>query len=131
MKFLISWTLSSGGNTTGGHNDVEGWDEVLCRLESMKLHAGSMCLEWMDAPETGPYSMDLIADDGRYLITLLEATRDDSEVRSFTNPAAVAEMVCMLGDLWDARYLTSDFGLVRNLFNEFFETGDVSREVLN
>ena len=130
MKFLLSRTTSDPEKTIGGHSYVEGWDEVWHYLESMKLHAGSMCLELMDAPELGPYSMDLIADNGRYLITLLETTEDDTEVRSFSNPAVVAEMVGMLGDFWDSRHLTSDFEFIRTLFRTFFETGDVSRELL-
>ncbi len=34
----------------------------------------------MDALDIGPYSMDLIADDGKYVITLLETTEDDTDV---------------------------------------------------
>lgn len=131
MKLLISWTTVNNGITVGGHKLVEDWTDIRRQLEQLRVDAGTVCLELMDALDTGPVSMDVAAEKGSYLVTLLEATEDDTQVRSYSNPARCAEMVEVLGDCWDARQLTSDFDLVLKMFKEFFQTGNVSEQWLS
>jgi hypothetical protein len=69
--------------------------------------------------------MQLASENGIYLVTLLQATEDDTYVRSYNNTSAPAKMVEVLGDFWDARQLTNNFSLVVTLFETFCEKGDV------
>jgi hypothetical protein len=41
------------------------------------------------------------------------------------------EKVLILGDYWPASQLTKDFDLVVKIFKEFFDTGNVSTDLLN
>lgn len=131
MKFLMSWVISENGESSGGNHRVRDWSEVWVQLGRLKCCAGSVDLEITDAPDIAPYNMSVAADNGNFLVSLLETTEDDSDVRTYSNPTANAEMVEILGNDWDARHLTSDFDFVCNLVKEFFETGDVSRQWLN
>lgn len=131
MKLLMSWAISEMGDSSGGNHYVSDWCEVWAQLRRLKGGAGSVDLEITDAPDVAPFNMSVAADRGNYLVTLLETTEDDSDVRFYSNPMASAEMVEILGNDWDARHLTRDFDLVCNLFKEFFDTGDVSRQWLN
>ena len=90
-----------------------------------------MTLEFLKQPELGPGSLQLAAEKGKYLLTLLEHTKDRSVVRGFTNPEAKDGMVNINGNRWDAKSICSDFSIVRRAFKEFFETGDVSPQILN
>lgn len=131
MKVILSWTNSSGGPATGGSVEATSWESIRCHLVKLEKQSGTLCLDLVDAPDPGPVSMQLIAEGGNYVITILQATEDDTFVRSYTNPSATAEMVEVLGDRWDARQLTQDFDLVLNLFKMFSETGDVSAALLS
>lgn len=53
-------------------------------------------------PDPGPIRVSVIAENRIYLVTMLEATADDTDVRSYSNPTAMAEMVNVLGDYWNA-----------------------------
>jgi hypothetical protein len=131
MKMLISWTRLIDGVSSGGSQDVEDWADLRLLLNTLQENAGSLRLVLVDGPDPGQVSMHFEAENQKYLVTLLEDTGEDMNVREYDNPTASAEMVDILGDSWDARQLTDDFDLVVMLFKEFFETGDVSRQWLN
>lgn len=131
VRLLMSWTIRRGSEGAGGSGDVKAWDDVWLKLRSLQNYAGSIRLEITDAPDVAPFSMSVAADHGNYLVTLLETTEDDTEVRSYSNPTAKAEMVEILGNDWDARHLTGDFELVCRMVEEFYRTGDVSTQWLN
>lgn len=130
MKTLVSWTLLVDGQSSGGNGKAAGWEEVNPYLTMFKEKAGTLCLDLLDAPDPGPISMQLVAENGIYLVTVLQGTDDDTYVRSYTNPAASPAMLDVLGDCWDARQLTQDFDLVLRFFQTFCETGDVPRQWL-
>ena len=50
--------------------------------------------------------------------------------RVYINPDAEDTPVDVLGDMWSARLLTKDFDLVTRAVKEFFETVDVSYDIL-
>nr|WP_314577183.1 hypothetical protein [uncultured Pseudomonas sp.] len=64
------------------------------------------------------------------LVTLLQSTKDDTDVCSYNNTSAQAEMVEMLGNRWDAWQLTNDFSMVAKFFEQFCKKGDVSSDWL-
>lgn len=131
MKVILSWTNSCGGPATGGSVETACWESTRCHLVKLEKQSGTLCLDVVDAPNPGPVSMQVIAESGKYVITILQAIERDTFVRTYTNPSATAEMVEVLGDRWDARQLTRDFDLVLNLFKMFSETGDVPAALLS
>lgn len=131
MKRHVSWTGKINGMSAGGSHQVQDWEDVRQYLVNLEENAGTVRLHLVDAPDPGPISIQLRSENKMYLVTLLEATEDGTDVREYYNPIARAEMVDILGDRWDARQLISDFNLVVVLLKEFFETGDVSHQLLN
>lgn len=131
MKFKISWCDWSENLPGGGREIIIGWVDIISRLESFREGKGSMSLELLNGPDPGPIRVSVIAESKCYLVTVLEAADDDTYVRCYFNPLSIAERVEVLGDYWDARMLTSDFDMVCIVFKAFFESGDVSRELLN
>lgn len=127
----LSWVSYIDGVWSGGNSLVQSCEEVMLRLNIFEFIAGTVEISIADEPEFGPMSIELTSENKRYLVTLLEATEDGSDVRIFTNPIATTEMIDILGNSWDARSITEDFGLVVMMFKEFYETGDVSRQWLN
>ena len=127
----LSWGYGSGGPGRGGNRRITEWSEVDEVLEGVRYNSGAAILEIVSTQSNGPKNVDVRADRGRYLLTLLEYTEDDSDVRSFTNPDAEPGRVEIFGDYWGSNMITSDFSVVREVFRQFFETGDVSRDLLD
>ena len=101
-------------------SDVE---ELLLKLENK---AGSVRLNIFPDPGIGPSHLNVSGDNGFYLLTLLEYSNDDSDVRSYWDLSLPDKKILIHGDYWPARQLTKDFDLVVRIFKEFFETGNVS-----
>lgn len=131
MRMHLSWTNLMHGVWSGGNQHVHRWEEIMLHLNKLEVISGTVRVQLMDEPDIGPLSVGLIAENKNYLVTLLEATEDDTDVRTFNNLTVTPQMIDVLGDFWDARSITNEFGLVIMMFKEFFETGDVSRQWLN
>lgn len=131
MKISLSWSARVNGVSSGGSKDLENWAELTSCLNTLQRNAGTLRLVLNDGPVPGPVSMHFETEHKKFLVTLLDDTGEDIDVREYDNPNARADMVDILGDSWDARQLTDDFNLVLMLFQEFFETGNVSRHWLN
>ncbi|MCO7256543.1 hypothetical protein KSI86_20520 [Dickeya oryzae] len=106
-------------------SDVE---ELLLKLRNKK---GSMRLVVLPEPSVGPVNIDVSTEDGFYLITLLEYSENDSDVRSYWNMSKADNRVIVFGNYWPERQLIRDFDLVVMIFKEFFVTGNVSKDLLN
>ena len=131
MKKHVSWTGKVNGVSAGGSHQVQDWEDVWQYLVNLRENAGTVRIHLVDAPDSGPISIQLRSENKIYLVTLLEANEEGTDVREYNNPTAHAEMIDILGDCWDARQLTNDFDLVVILLKQFFETGDVSHQWLN
>lgn len=97
MEFLMYWTISRRGECTGGKDHARAWEDIWLKLGRLRNNAGSIRVEITDAPDVAPFSISVAADHGKYLVTLLETTDDETEVRSYSNPTANAEMVEIFG----------------------------------
>lgn len=131
MKIQISSTVSNFRARGSSDGYVDRWDDVMYHLKFLQLRRGSICLERMDAPDIGPFSISVAGENGYYLVTLLEASEDETEVREYTNLKVESEMIEILGNFWHSSFLISDYDLVCSMVEEFFKTGDVSRQWLN
>nr|WP_226906666.1 hypothetical protein [Serratia fonticola] len=65
------------------------------------------------------------------MLTLGEETDDDYRVRFYWDQSLSNGKLLILGDYWPERQLTKDFELVVRVFKEFFDTGNVSADILN
>jgi hypothetical protein len=125
MKIIISWAYLNDGLSVGGNSALENWDDIRPYLIKLENQAGALDVDLVDPVDPGPIGMQLASENGVYLVTLLQATDDDTYVRSYHNTSAPAKMVEVLGNFWDARQLTNDFSLVITWFKEFCEKGDI------
>jgi hypothetical protein len=133
-KMNLKWGIDRPpplNDSRGGNQDQPSWRLVEFMLGSVEDFGGSMTLTFLKQPDVGPGSLQVAAEKGKYLLTLLEHTKGKSIVRDFTNPDAKDEMVGLRGNLWHASMICTDFTLVRRAFKDFFETGDVSYQILD
>jgi hypothetical protein len=126
-KLSMSWN--------GGNQDNPSWEDIQHRLEQAQRRSGAVTLNIEDAPEIGPEMLEVFCDRNGCVIMLGEIVLDedgsDWNVRSFFNADATPGMIDILGNNWDARTICHDFSIVVAAFREFFEMGDVSREMLD
>lgn len=108
------------------------WSDVIDFLNVLKNSSGSVNIRIINAPDVGPERLSVEAENGFYLVTLLEYDKTGGDVRSIWDKACSSgESVMVLGNYWPERQLTKDFDLVVRIFKEFFDTGNVSTELLN
>ncbi|RWR02205.1 hypothetical protein ED28_09405 [[Pantoea] beijingensis] len=113
-------------------NEFPLWSDVLNFLNALRNSSGSVNIRITNAPDVGPERLSVEAENGFYLVTLLEYDESGSDVRSiWDNTLSSEDNIIILGNYWPARQLTKDFDLVVRIFKEFFDTGNVSTELLN
>jgi hypothetical protein len=129
-NFSLSWS----GGKPGGNQDNPSWELIQQRLEQAWQRSGTVTLCIQNAPEIGPEMLQVFCDRNGCVMLLGEIVLDedgsDWNVRSFSNADATPGMIDILGNNWDARTICHDFSIVLAAFREFFEMGDVSREML-
>lgn len=113
-------------------NESPLWSDVIDFLNVLKNNSGAVNIRIINAPDIGPERLSVEAENGFYLVTLLEYDESGGDVRSIWDKTSSSEeYVIILGNYWPERQLTKDFDLVVRIFKEFFDTGNVSKELLN
>ncbi|WP_225086667.1 hypothetical protein U1R68_19285 [Pectobacterium colocasium] len=113
-------------------NESPLWSDVLDFLNVLKDSRGSVNISIINAPDVGPERLSAEAENGFYLVTLLEYDESGGDVRSiWDNTSSSEDSIIILGNYWPKRQLTKDFDLVVRIFKEFFDTGNVSTDLLN
>lgn len=113
-------------------NESPLWPDVLDFLNILKNSSGSVNIRIINAPDVGPERLSVEAENGFYLVTLLEYDESGSDVRSiWDQTSSSGENVMILGNYWPKRQLTKDFDLVVRIFKEFFDTGVNTLNMLN
>ncbi|MGV7959710.1 hypothetical protein QPK13_00870 [Photorhabdus tasmaniensis] len=126
MNFSISWTL----NGKGDNYKSPTWSHIKQAIVNLKNQSGTVTLDVTDNI-TSAEMLQVRTEDGCYLLTLGEVVEDEYNVRSYWDPEGPDKKINILGDYWPARQLTKDFDFVVKVFKEFFDTGNVSKELLN
>jgi len=127
----LSWTIGAGPGRVGGHKRAPAWSDIEEKVSHMRTQPGSVGLYIIEGPEAGPQSLQVFCEGGNYLLMLGELDEEHHFVRSYTNKHAKQDMVEIAGDLWDVRMVCYEFDIVMRAFREFFDRGDVSRELLD
>ncbi|MEX0447439.1 hypothetical protein [Xenorhabdus sp. SGI246] len=122
----MSWTL----NGKGGMDNSPDWAFVEHTLIALKGRSGTLTLDVSDNVGD-PEMLQLRTEAGYYLIMLGEIFEDEYNVRSYYDRKVVDQQIDILGDYWSTRQLIRDFDLVVRIFKEFFDTGNVTKSLLN
>nr|WP_304188154.1 hypothetical protein [Hafnia alvei] len=113
-------------------NESPLWPDVFNFLNVLRNSSGSVNIRISNAKDVGPERLSVEAENGFYLVTLLEYDESGSDVRSiWDNTLSSEDNIVILGNYWPERQLTKDFDLVVRIFKEFFDTGNVSTDLLN
>ncbi|APR78302.1 Hypothetical protein A7982_03649 [Minicystis rosea] len=132
----LSWGFDPGPKARAEHLAAPTWADVEDKLARLAAaHTGSIKLELQPAPTLGPQSLQAIAENGTYLVMLGEMIEVDGDVdhnvRTLYDASATPGKTLIMGDFWDARQTSREPAVVRDVFKDFFETGDVSADKLS
>ncbi|WP_313656157.1 DUF6911 family protein [Pantoea sp.] len=127
MFLSLKWTF----NNQGGKKKSPAWEQVEEYLIKLEGEAGTLTLVVLDGADVGPDMLQVRAENGNYMLTLGEETDDDYRVRFYWDQSRPNDKLLILGDYWSGQQLTKDFELVVRVFKEFFDTGNVSGDILN
>jgi hypothetical protein len=91
----------------------------------------TVTIDLIDGPEVGPQSLQVQTENGYFVLSLGEDDGEDYNVRTYANLSKDLQQVSILGNLWDSKLVCTDPDVVMKIFQDFFKTGDVSRDLLN
>jgi len=129
--FSLSWVIGSGEQAKGGNEDNIHIDQVISILDLIFDQSGSLTLDLIDAPATGPQNLSVEFENGLSVLSLGEEDDDDYFVRTYTSNLNESKKVIILGNEWDARLVCDDKEIVKKIFIEFFSTKNVSKKLLS
>lgn len=123
-KLRLSWSILQ----KGGSKESHCWDEVSSLLNNLRSFSGCVTLDKLDDEDYLISEIQVRMEKGFYLVTFLN---ENDEVMTLSELTQPDEKILILGDYWSARQVTKDFDLVVRIFKEFFDTGNVSTDLLN
>ncbi|MFS7180752.1 hypothetical protein AB6846_10925 [Serratia proteamaculans] len=123
-KLHLSWSCSPKGGT----KKSDSWDDIGNLLNNLRLSSGCVTVDKLDDEGYLISEIQVRMEKGLYMVTFLN---EEDEVMTFTDLTQPDKRVLILGDYWSERQVTKDFDLVVKVFKEFFDTGNVSTELLN
>jgi hypothetical protein len=128
MKVIrLSWTYDITGS--GNVRNPE-WLDIDEKLKAIKLGAGTVSLGGEE--ENGfQKSIQVRFEDGKYLLTFGYETESDWIVRMYQNGESRSDEITILGDVWRSNCICRDPEIIRQAFAQFFDTGSVSKELIN
>ncbi|MFZ5874947.1 MAG: DUF6911 family protein [Nitrospirota bacterium] len=132
MSMGISWVIGSGEQRTGGDKRETSLIEIISLINKAWDCNGVVELYKHPCPDIGAQNIQVRIDKHRSVLTLGEENVDDHDVRAYTNPIGQpGVMVEILGDYWGEQMVCDDLDVVIECFKQFWETGDVSPDLLN
>lgn len=106
--------------------------QIMSYLDIFKSHDGILVLDNDQEDNHMPYNMTLYSDSGIFMILLATSMDDgDIDVRTFYNKSGSRDFILIHGEPYSEASTVKEFSLVMEAFKEFYETGDVSRELLD
>ena len=130
VPFLeLYWRLGLGMDCLDGSHRNPKWtdvEEIFSRVRS----GGMLSLSLITDRSELPKRLSVNCDRPGFLLTLGESIEDEYRVRSYTAPGIAVGHVLIGGDYWCARMVCDDATIVTAILREFFETGDVSHDIL-
>lgn len=127
MNFKMSWTLDE----IGGNKQIPNWDMVLNQFKKIQGKKGTLTLDLLNSSDDSAEMLQVRTENGYYLITLGEIIEDEYQVRTYWDSSKPDTGMVILGDYWPESQLTKDSEFIVKILKEFFDTGNVSKELLN
>lgn len=127
MNFKMSWTLDE----IGGNKQIQNLDMVLNQFKQIQGKKGTLTLDILNSSDDSAELLQIRTENGYYLITLGEIVEDEYQVRTYWDSSKPDTGIMILGDYWPESQLTKDSEFIVKILKEFFDTGNVSKELLN
>ena len=123
---ILTW--SDAG--TGGHIRNPEWSDVEAKLIASLGGKGVIGIEGETEDGLGR-SIQVRFENGNYLLTFGYETEDECIVRMHQSSQFSSDEVTLLGDIWRSSCIFKNPAIVRQAFNEFFDTGTVSDDLMS
>lgn len=127
MNFKMSWTLDE----IGGNKQIQNLDMVLNQFAQIQGKKGTLTLDILNSSDDSAEMLQIRTENGYYLITLGEIVEDEYQVRTYWDSSKPDKGIVILGDYWPESQLTKDSEFIVKILKEFFDTGNVSKELLS
>ncbi|CZY22294.1 TPA: hypothetical protein JHK28_003508 [Enterobacter cloacae] len=127
MNFKMSWTLDE----IGGNKQIQNLDMVLNQFKLIQGKKGTLTLDILNSSDDSAEMLQIRTENGYYLITLGEIVEDEYQVRTYWDSSKPDTGILILGDYWPESQLTKDSEFIVKILKEFFDTGNVSKELLS
>ncbi|WP_262815342.1 DUF6911 family protein [Enterobacter cloacae] len=123
----MSWTLDE----IGGNKQIQNLDMVLNQFKLIQGKKGTLTLDILNSSDDSAEMLQIRTENGYYLITLGEIVKDEYQVRTYWDSSKPDTGILILGDYWPESQLTKDSEFIVKILKEFFDTGNVSKELLS
>ncbi|WP_395313491.1 hypothetical protein V1603_03320 [Enterobacter sp. ECC-219] len=123
----MSWTLDE----IGGNKQIQNLDMVLNQFAQIQGKKGTLTLDILNSSDDSAEMLQIRTENGYYLITLGEIVEDEYQVRTYWDSSKPDTGIVILGDYWPESQLTKDSEFIVKILKEFFDTGNVSKELLS
>lgn len=140
---------SAGPERGKGENPT--WQEIEDALRKVGDGPGAVSIDVLDQSKGGEVtyingkryrslgepvnSLQLHAEKGYFMLMLGEPVDGEWCVRTYHKPgrdlASAGTKMAILGNYWSVNELCRDLDVVVRIFREFFETGDVSEQLMD
>ena len=131
--YNLYWTIGSGETATGSNQEDVTINDTRRIIKKVLDTSGIIELTIKNAPEIGPQQLQLFHDSGRSVIMLGEDDGTEYGVRTYNKSSEKDSEANLtdpkeeiLGDLWASSSICTDAKIVDAIFQEFFESGNVS-----
>jgi hypothetical protein len=107
-------------------------EQLINYLHILMIHNGVLVLDNNQEHNHAPYKLTLYSDECNYLVMLeMISIEGDINIRTFCDGSESEGFIFILGEPYPETSIVKNFTSVINVFKEFLERGDVSRELLN
>ena len=139
MEYSLAWIIGKKENSFGGHKHGIIFDEVLEKLDKIiSINIGFIGLNKLDSGyERGAYNLQISYENDCFYMSMNEVTQDDEDVvrlyecgELFDENMNIKDDIEIRGYEYIADSLTTDVNLVKQVLKEFYETGNVSYDIL-
>lgn len=130
MRRSLSWVVGFGRSCEGGMLRDPLWSDVSTHLEKSCREAGSVTMDVDELAGFELLTLQVIADAGKYVLTLGVDDGNEYDVRVFSGNENVLKKLHVQGELVDSSMVCLDFEIVVEVFRQLFDSGQVSRDLM-
>lgn len=100
-------------------------------LDGIKNSEYSIILRIMGEPKNGPTRLDIDSNPDGFYLPVMSINGEERGLREFYNEELYGTPAIVIGgNEWDPTFLTKDYDRICRMVWEFYETGNVTDELL-